>query len=60
MTFYAMTYTHTGEMDEYGEEIVINDPVTGDWTDPSDDDLWGGGAERNQSTTPALRDGKFR
>ena len=42
MTFYAMTYTHTGEMDEYGEEIVINDPVTGDWTDPSDDDLWGG------------------
>ncbi len=42
MTYYAMTYIHTGEMDEYDEEIVLNDPLTGDWTSPSDDDLWGG------------------
>ena len=60
MTFYAMTYTHTGEMDEYGEEIVINDPVTGDWTDPSDDDLWGGESGKKSIYDPALRDGKFR
>ncbi len=42
MTYFAMTYIHTGEMDEYGEEIVLNDPLTGDWTTPSNDDLWGG------------------
>jgi len=42
MTFYYMTYEHTGEMDEYGEEIVYNDPRTGDWTDTSNDDFWGG------------------
>ena len=40
--FYAMGYIHTGEMDEYGEEIVLNDPLTGDWADTSDDDRWGG------------------
>ncbi|MDE5608493.1 MAG: hypothetical protein K2I64_06135 [Muribaculaceae bacterium] len=40
--FYAMTYTYTGEMDEYGDEIVLNNPLTGDWADTSDDDRWGG------------------
>jgi hypothetical protein len=40
--FYAMTYTHTGEYDEYGQEIVKNDYITGDWVDVSDDDYWGG------------------
>lgn len=40
--FYAMTYFHTGEMDEYGEEIVKNDYITGDWVNVSDDDYWGG------------------
>ena len=40
--FYAMTYNHTGEFDEYGEEIVKNDYITGDWVDVSDDDYWGG------------------
>lgn len=40
--FYAMTYNHTGEIDEYGEEIVKNDWPTGDWVDVSDDDYWGG------------------
>ncbi len=42
MTFYYMTYNHTGEYDENNEEIVKNDYVTGDWTSPSDDDYWGG------------------
>lgn len=42
MTFYYMTYEHTGELDEYGQEIVLNDPRTGDWTDMSNDDFWGG------------------
>ena len=42
MVFYAQTYTFTGEYDEYGEEIVLNDPLTGDWTDESNDDFWGG------------------
>lgn len=42
MTFYYMTYNFTGEKNEYGEEIVLNDPLTGDWTDTSDDDFWGG------------------
>lgn len=40
--FYAMTYNHTGELDEYGQEIVLNDYRTGDWTDASNDDYWGG------------------
>lgn len=40
--FYAMTYNHTGEYDEYDEEIVKNDYPTGDWIDVSDDDYWGG------------------
>ncbi|MDE6097575.1 MAG: hypothetical protein K2G24_01670 [Muribaculaceae bacterium] len=40
--FYAMTYNHTGVLDEYGEEIVKNDYPTGDWCDVSDDDYWGG------------------
>lgn len=40
--FYAMTYRNTGVLDEYGEEIVENVPKSGDWTDQSDDDFWGG------------------
>lgn len=40
--FYAMGYIYTGEYDEYDEEIVLNDPLTGDWADVSDDDRWGG------------------
>lgn len=40
--FYAMTYNHTGEIGEYGEEIVKNDYPSGDWVDVSDDDYWGG------------------
>lgn len=42
MTFYAMTYIYTGELDEYGDEIRLNDPLSGDWSDVSDDDRWGG------------------
>lgn len=42
MVFYAMTYEYTGEMDEYGNEIVLNDYRTKDWVDVSDDDYWGG------------------
>lgn len=42
MTFYAMTYVNTGEKDEYGQDIMIDDYKTGDWTDPSNDDYWGG------------------
>lgn len=42
MTFYAMTYKYTGEVDEYGEEIRLNDPLNGDWAEDSDDDFWGG------------------
>ncbi len=40
--FYAMTYNYTGELDEYGQEIVLNDYRTGDWVDESNDDYWGG------------------
>jgi hypothetical protein len=40
--FYAMTYNHTGEYDEYDQEIVKNDYITGDWVDVSNDDYWGG------------------
>ena len=40
--FYAMTYNFTGETDEYGQEIVLNDYRTKDWTDVSNDDYWGG------------------
>ena len=29
--FYAMTYNFTGETDEYGQEIVLNDYRTKDW-----------------------------
>lgn len=40
--FYAMTYRSTGEFDEYGEEIFVDDWPTGDWAEVSDDDFWGG------------------
>jgi len=40
--FYAMTYKYTGELDDYGQEIVLNDYITGDWVDVSNDDYWGG------------------
>lgn len=40
--FYALTKKSTGEYDEYGDEIFVDDPATGDWTDVSDDDYWGG------------------
>ncbi len=40
--FYAMTYQNTGELDEYGQEIIVNDYRTGDWIDVSNDDYWGG------------------
>lgn len=40
--FYAMTKKSTGEYDEYGDEIFVDDPITGDWADVSDDDYWGG------------------
>ena len=41
-TFYSMGYLYTGEYDEYGDEIVLNNPLTGDWSETSDDDRWGG------------------
>ena len=37
-----MTYKFTGETDENGHEIVLNDYRTKDWTDVSNDDYWGG------------------
>lgn len=40
--FYAQTYSYTGEYDEYDQEIVLDDPITGDWSDVSNDDFWGG------------------
>ncbi len=52
MTFYYMTYEFTGEKDEYGEEIVLNDPRTGDWTDASDDDFWGGVSDTKSMYDP--------
>lgn len=48
MVFYAMTYINTGEKDEYGSEIWIDDYKTGDWVDVSNDDYWGG--ESGQKT----------
>lgn len=42
MVFYANTKRDTGELDEYNEKILVDDPITGDWTDVSDDDFWGG------------------
>ena len=42
MVFYALTKYNTGEKDEYGQDIVVDDPRTGDWTDVSDDNAWGG------------------
>lgn len=40
--FYKMGYIDTGELDEYGDPVIVNDPLTGDWTDVSNDDYWGG------------------
>lgn len=51
--FYAMTYNHTGELDEYGEEIVKNDYPTGDWTDDSNDDFWGGESKEKSIYDPS-------
>lgn len=51
--FYAMTYYHTGEYDEYGDEIVKNDYITGDWTDESNDDFWGGETQKKSIYDPS-------
>lgn len=50
--FYAMTYKHTGETDEYGEEIVLNDYRTKDWVNVSDDDYWGGVSQKKTIWDP--------
>ena len=52
-TFYAMTYNHTGEFDEYNEEIVKNDYPTGDWIDVSNDDYWGGESMKKSIYDPS-------
>lgn len=52
LVFYAMTYNYTGEMDEYGQEIVLNDYRTKDWTDVSNDDYWGGVSGRKTIYDP--------
>lgn len=40
--FYKLEKVNTGEKDEYGEDIIVNNPKTGDWTSTSNDDYWGG------------------
>ncbi len=40
--FYKLVKVNTGEKDEYGQDIVYNNPKTGDWTSSSNDDFWGG------------------
>lgn len=52
LVFYAMTYNYTGETDEYGQEIVLNDYRTKDWTDVSNDDYWGGVSGRKTIYDP--------
>lgn len=42
MAFYVNLKVPTGEIDEYDEPIMVDDWITGDWTDVSDDDYWGG------------------
>lgn len=52
MVFYAMTYKHTGQMDEYGQEIIENDYRTSDWVDVSNDDYWGGESQKKTIYDP--------
>lgn len=42
LTFFAMTYAKTGEVDEDGNEVTVCDYITKDWVDVSNDDYWGG------------------
>lgn len=40
--FYIMVQKSTGEVDDYGNEILEDDYRTRDWVDVSNDDYWGG------------------
>ena len=40
--FYINIKENTGEFDEYGDEIWIDDWFNGDWVQESSDDYWGG------------------
>ena len=40
--FYKNVKIDTGEKDEYDQPIKVDNPRTGDWSDISDDDAWGG------------------
>lgn len=52
MVYFAMTYKYTGELDENGQEIVLNDYRTKDWVDVSNDDYWGGVSGRKTIYDP--------
>ena len=40
--FYTNIKKDTGETDEYGYPVQVDDWLTGDWIEIPDDDLWGG------------------
>ncbi len=42
ITFYYVSKTDTGETDEYGMPVIVDNPPSGDWADTSADDRWGG------------------
>ncbi len=40
--YYKVDFVNTGELDEYGGELIVADYITKDWVDESNDDYWGG------------------
>lgn len=53
MVFYTNIKRNTGEVDEYGDEILVDDWLTGDWIETPDDDLWGGVSHKKSIYDPS-------
>lgn len=53
MVFYTNVKKDTGEIDEYGENVMVDDWLTGDWIENPDDDLWGGVSQKKSIYDPS-------
>ena len=53
MVFYTNIKKSTGEIDEYGDPVMVDDWLTGDWIENPDDDLWGGVSQKKSIYDPS-------
>lgn len=53
LVFYTNIKKDTGEIDEYGDPVMVDDWLTGDWIEVPDDDLWGGVSHKKTIYDPS-------